>query len=94
MLAASPEAPGCYALTNFSGDVLYIGQAHSLRSRLLQHFGLGKHNESTRHGRISLVRVLVLEGKGQLNAYERGWLNQCLLADGELPPLNLVSAPV
>jgi len=30
---------------------------------------------------------------GKLDALERGWLEWVRLRDGDLPPLNLVSAP-
>lgn len=86
--------PGCYVLTNFTGDVIYIGQAVSLRARLEQHLDAGRHRELTIYGRASLVRVLVLESPLMISTHERGWLNQCELADGMLPPLNKIHAPV
>ncbi|MFL5561266.1 MAG: GIY-YIG nuclease family protein [Gemmatimonadaceae bacterium] len=89
-----PEAPGCYALTTASGDILYIGQAASLRQRLMQHWDSGRHKLTTVLGRISRVSVLHVSETPRLNAYERGWLNQCVLSDGRLPPLNRISAPV
>lgn len=82
--------PGCYVLTNAGGDILYIGQAVSLRDRLRQHLDSGRHRESTPIGKASVVRVLSLPAV-QLNAYERGWISQCELSDGYLPPLNKVA---
>lgn len=77
-------------LTNAGGDILYIGQAVSLKSRLLQHLDGGRHREITALGTASFVSILVLEDSNRLNAYERGWINQCELVDGSLPPLNKV----
>lgn len=87
------DACGCYALTNASGDIIYVGQAKSLRSRLRQHLENGRHNALTVFGRVSLAHTLYLDQPSQLNSHERGWLNLCELADGALPPLNRVHAP-
>ena len=87
-------APGCYVLSNAGGDILYIGQALCIRSRLLQHLDSGRQREMTDFGTASFVSVLTLENSFQLNAYERGWINQCELADGRLPPLNRVHGPL
>jgi len=86
--------PGCYVLANASGDILYIGQAVCLRNRLLQHLDAGRHREMTPRGRASLVSILTLDDSIRLNAFERGWINQCELADGCLPPLNKVRGPL
>jgi excinuclease UvrABC nuclease subunit len=82
--------PGCYVLTNASGDILYIGQAVCIRSRLLQHLDSGRHRDMTPLGVASFVSILTLDDPIKLDAYERGWINQCDLADGSLPPLNKI----
>lgn len=86
--------PGCYVLTNASGEILYIGQAVRIRSRLLQHLDAGRHREMTARGKASFVSILTLDDSIRLNAYERGWIDQCELADGCLPPLNKVHGPL
>jgi hypothetical protein len=78
-------------LTNAGGDILYIGQALHLSTRLVQHLDAGRQREITIWGTASLVSVLALDDAAQLNAHERGWINQCELTDGHLPPLNKVS---
>ncbi len=94
VLRALPDKTGCYVLSTASGEILYIGQARSLKSRLLQHWEAGRHNLQTIYGRISRVSIIVVPEPATLNSYERGWINQCRLADGTLPALNKVSAPV
>ncbi|WP_158750956.1 GIY-YIG nuclease family protein [Acidobacterium sp. S8] len=84
------NGPGCYVLTNAGGDILYIGQATCISSRLLQHLDAGRNREMTSLGKASLVSILTLKEVIQLNAYERGWINQYELTDGCLPPLNKV----
>src|SRR6187402_598187 len=37
-LAALPAAPGCYVFRDKKGDVLYVGKAKSLRSRVRSYF--------------------------------------------------------
>jgi excinuclease UvrABC nuclease subunit len=82
------DGPGCYVLANASRDILYIGQAVCISSRLLQHLDAGRQREMTTLGTASLVAVLILEDAARLNAYERGWISQCELADGRIPLLN------
>ncbi|MCX8052275.1 MAG: excinuclease ABC subunit UvrC [Armatimonadetes bacterium] len=40
-LAAIPESPGCYLMKNASGDVIYVGKAKVLRSRVRSYFQKG-----------------------------------------------------
>jgi excinuclease UvrABC nuclease subunit len=93
-LRGMPDAPGCYALAIARNDILYIGQATSLQRRLIQHWDAGRHKLATSYGRISKVSVIEIPDAGTLNAFERGWINQCELFDGAMPPLNKVGAPV
>ena len=81
-------------MTNASQDIIYLGQAVSLRSRVAQHLDAGKHRELTLLGRASLVSVIEIGDPLRLSAHERGWLNQCELCDGCLPPLNKIHAPI
>lgn len=93
-VATLPNAPGCYVLTNASFDIIYLGQAVSLRNRVLQHLDAGRHRDLTPFGRASLLSVLEIPDPIRLSAHERGWLNQCELCDGTLPPLNKIHAPL
>ena len=83
---------GCYILTNAGGDILYIGQAISMRARLLQHFDSEKRSHLTDFGLVSLAWWRV-EERIRLDALERGWIELVRLRDGRLPPLNRVGAP-
>jgi predicted GIY-YIG superfamily endonuclease len=87
------DCTGCYCLTNAGGDILYVGQAISIRQRLIQHFDSEKRTALTIHGRISRVWWRA-ELPFKLNALERGWLETVRLRDGQLPPLNRISAPM
>ena len=92
--ASLPETSGCYVLANASSDIIYLGQAVNLRSRVMKHLDARRHREMTPLGRASLLSVLCIEAPHSLSAHERGWLNQCELCDGALPPLNKIRAPL
>jgi excinuclease UvrABC nuclease subunit len=87
------DCAGCYCLTNAEGDILYIGQALSVRQRLIQHFDSDKRGTVTIHGRISLTWWRT-EVAIKLAALERGWLETVRLRDGGFPPLNRIAAPI
>ncbi|TAG44355.1 MAG: hypothetical protein EAZ30_17275 [Betaproteobacteria bacterium] len=89
----TPEYSGCYCLTNASGDILYIGQAASIRQRLSQHFDSDKRSANTIHGRISVAWWCEFNEAG-ISALERGWIESARLCDGNLPPLNRIGAPI
>ena len=88
-----PEGPGCYALTTFDGDVLYIGLASSLRRRFLQHLDNPQKTELTSKGRAVLVHWR-LEDNLLLERLERTWLLIHEQHEGKLPTLNRVHSPV
>ena len=92
--ATLPEQSGCYALATYAGDVLYVGLATtSVRARI------GAHLDSPlkRQGAVSGVPFWVyyiLRSPLEVGPVERGWMNQSILEDGEMPPLNRVYSPI
>jgi predicted GIY-YIG superfamily endonuclease len=92
-LSRISDHAGCYCLTNASGEVLYVGQAVSVRQRLRQHFDSEKRSSLTLQGRVSVAWWRVEDG-ARLSALERGWLETIRLRDGCLPPLNRASPPI
>ena len=87
------DCAGCYCLTNAGGEILYVGQAVSVRQRLVQHFDSEKREALTIHGRVSRAWWRP-ELPVKLDALERGWLEAIRLRDGQLPSLNRISAPI
>src|SRR5258706_2584695 len=58
-----PDSPGVYLWKNGEGDVLYVGKAKSLRSRVRSYFGADHdENPKTRHlvGKIADVETIVV----------------------------------
>jgi hypothetical protein len=89
-----PAQPGCYALTNFSGDVLYVGQAKvSIRDRMGVHLDDGEKRAVGAYGAAYWFYYTLREPK-DLGHIEGGWINQSILETGERPPLNKVDSPV
>lgn len=50
-----PSTPGCYVLTTFERDVLYIGLTVNLRRRVNEHLDSFTKTQVTAHGRAVLV---------------------------------------
>jgi predicted GIY-YIG superfamily endonuclease len=89
-----PEMSGCYILTNFHGEIIYIGLAKNLRKRVLQHLENPEKNTITKSGKIYYIYYKVLDNELKINQLERGWLNEYELVHGGLPPLNKIHSPL
>lgn len=85
-----PAKPGCYALTTFEREVLYIGLTMNLRRRANEHLDNAAKTELTAHGRAVLFHWTETT---EINKVERTWLNIHLLNEGRLPILNSVYSP-
>lgn len=89
-----PQAAGCYALTNASGDILYIGRAENLRGRMINHLDDDKKRALTPLGVISVFHYALCEVP-QLSSLETGWINEFRLTEGgNLPHFNKINPPV
>lgn len=89
-----PEAPGCYALVTHGGDVLYVGLAtRSIRTRIENHLDTPAKRLGTSAGVPYWIHFLVRKS-AEVGPIERGWMNQAILEDGEMPPLNKVYSPI
>ncbi len=90
---AIPEESGCYVLTNYDGDILYIGQSVDMQTRFLQHLADPRKTGLTVNGRAFWFFWLEWES-AQLNSLERGWLNNYRAVMGVLPIMNSQNPPV
>jgi excinuclease UvrABC nuclease subunit len=89
-----PETMGCYVLSNFHGEIIYIGLAINLKQRALQHFDNPDKHGVTQEGKAYWFNYVMLKSEKLIYRTERGWLNQYELAHGCLPPLNKIHSPV
>lgn len=91
---AVPEKPGCYAITTFSGDVLYVGLATaSIRSRMKIHLDTPEKRAGDIAGLPFWFHFLVRSSE-EVASIERGWMNQSILEDGGMPSLNRIYSPL
>ena len=87
-----PAGPGCYVLTTFSSEVLYIGLSVNLRRRMNDHLDNPGKTTATIQGRAVLFYWLKVE-ELELNKVERTWLNTHIQHEGKIPILNKVFSP-
>lgn len=92
--ATVPEKPGCYALVTFSGEVLYVGLAtKSIRSRFCEHLKTAAKRKCGPTGAPFWCYYTIREAS-EVGVIERGWMNQAILEDGDIPPLNKIYSPI
>jgi predicted GIY-YIG superfamily endonuclease len=84
------EASGCYALTNFSKEVIYVGLAKNLRRRFNQHLDDQRKTAVTDLGKAILFWWCETE---DINKVERTWMNIHIQHEGKLPLLNNAYSP-
>lgn len=85
-----PSKSGCYVLTTFERDVLYVGLAVNLRRRMNDHLNSVAKTELTPQGRAVLFHWLE---SLEINKIERTWLNIHLIKEGGLPLMNRSYSP-
>ena len=89
-----PDQPGCYVIVTYNGDVLYVGLATvSIRSRMGNHLDTEAKRAGTNLG-VPFWFYYIVHTNSPVAPIERGWMNQAILEDGEMPPLNKVYSPL
>jgi len=88
-----PQENGCYVLTTFEDDILYIGLASNLNSRFKQHLDNPEKRNPTSDGKAIWFYFTIFDSKN-LPKLERTWLNQFSNIHGQLPVLNKVNSPM
>jgi excinuclease ABC subunit C len=79
-----PHAPGVYRFRDAAGQVLYLGRAVSLRSRVVSYWGdLGDRA----HLAVMVDKITQVEAMICDSAHEAAWLERNLL-ERRLPPWN------
>lgn len=80
-------APGCYVLSNFSDEVIYIGQSVNLCRRMQEHLKSSRMTALTRLGYAAWF-CYELWGAGQIANVEADMLTAYWRVHRRLPPLN------
>lgn len=88
-----PKDSGCYILTTFQNDILYIGLATNLNNRFKQHLENPDKKNPTSDGKATWFYFTTFDSKN-LPKLERTWLNEFTNVHGKLPVLNKVNSPI
>jgi len=88
-----PTFSGCYVLTTFNDDILYIGQAVNLRRRFEQHLKNPEKTLPTETGK-AISFFFLSWNKNEIGKLERTWLNIYENKHGTLPILNKIHSPI
>lgn len=88
-----PEAVGCYALTTFDQEIIYVGLTVNLRQRFKQHRDSDEKRGLTPKGRAFWFYYM-LATREKIERIERGWINQHVELHGVRPALNRVDSPI
>lgn len=88
-----PKETGCYVLTTFDNDILYIGLSENLNDRFKQHLDNPEKTNPTKEGKAIWFYFTTYDPKN-LPKLERTWINQFVALHGRLPILNKVNSPV
>lgn len=81
-----PDAPGCYVVADENSFVLYIGKADRLSARVRTQLRRNFCHKTMFPCSLFFLEVPVV----RVREVERGWLAQCYLEDGCLPPCNKI----
>lgn len=90
---AVPKVDGCYIITTFDNDILYIGLSNNLNERFKKHLDTPEKINPTTEGK-AIWFYLTTYDKKNLPKLERTWLNDFQTRHGRLPILNKVNSPV
>lgn len=87
-----PETYGCYVISNFNNEIMYIGKATSLRNRFTDHIENTEKNRSTVLGKAYWFSFRICLNEFDIAKLEKGWLNAFELKEGKLPIFNKIHA--
>jgi len=88
-----PQYAGCYALTTFENEILYLGLSDNLFIRFQQHLDNPEKTNPTSEGKVIWFYFTSYD-KSNLPKLERTWINQFVNIHGRLPILNKVNSPI
>ena len=88
-----PKISGCYVLSTFENDILYIGFSDNLNNRFQQHLDNSEKTRPTLNGKAVWFYYIEYDITN-LPKLERTWINQFEAIQGELPILNKIHSPI
>jgi excinuclease UvrABC nuclease subunit len=88
-----PKNAGCYVLTTFDTEILYLGLSDNLFNRFQEHLDNSEKRGPTTQGKAIWFYYAIWDKKN-LPQLERTWINNYISLHGRLPILNKVNSPV
>ena len=88
-----PKVAGCYIITTYDNDILYIGLSEKLYDRFQQHLNNPQKINPTEAGKGIWFYFEPYDHQN-LQKLERTWINQFVAIHGRLPILNKVNSPI
>lgn len=88
-----PKISGCYVLTTFDDDILYIGLSENLNTRFQQHLESPEKFKPTNNGKAIWFHFIEYD-KINLSRLERTWINQFVEIHSQLPILNKINSAI
>lgn len=88
-----PKVEGCYVLTTYDNDILYIGLSKNLNNRFKKHLDTPEKTNPTTEGKAFWFYFVTYDKKN-LEKLERTWINQFVAIHGRLPIINKVNSPI
>ena len=88
-----PNAVGCYIISNYENDIIYVGLSNNLQRRFCQHLENPDKTSIGIYGRPTWYYYL-FSSENELEKIERTWLNQYQNVHGCMPVLNKVASPL
>ena len=90
----SLKVSGCYALCNYEGTIMYIGQSLNLQNRMNQHLGDNEKTTTQSVGKIFWFYYSIVTNNQLLNQIEGSWVIQYKNKEGDIPILNKIMPPL
>jgi excinuclease UvrABC nuclease subunit len=87
-----PIVFGCYVISNFNNEIMYIGKATNLKNRFTNHLDTPEKNIKTKIGKSYWFSYRICKNEFEISKLERGWLNEYQLKKGDLPIFNKIHA--
>lgn len=86
-----PQKAGCYVLSSFEDDILYVGLSKNLFARFQQHLSNPEKTNPTECGKAIWFYFLLYD-ENNLQKLERTWLNSFISIHGVRPILNKIDS--
>ena len=89
-----PTTFGCYVISNFNYEIMYIGKASNIQLRFFNHLETFEKTQLTEIGAAYWFSFKPCKNEFEISRLERGWLNDFILKEGKKPIFNKINASI